>query len=97
MKLVSNNKTGNQLKNPTELFFNCGKCLETLDKNPKSISPEKYARLNVGLIDQSTLMVWCVRHGTPVATLPVDSSSVLDEGGFYCGGCGKFHQFGEGH
>ena len=95
--VMSKEVSSNGWENPTEMFLHCWKCLEVLDRNPKSMSPEKYARLNVGLVDKNTLMIWCVRHGVPVATLPVDSSDMLDDGGFYCMDCGKRHQLGEGH
>lgn len=40
-----------------KMFFHCARCMP---RKPASISPEQFARINVGWTDLG-LQVWCVR------------------------------------
>lgn len=46
-------------------FFHCTKCMDAI---PTSQSPEKWARLNIG-ITKKGVQVWCTRHDKNVALL----------------------------
>ena len=58
-------------KNPSKLYRHCLKCLDEIQDIP-NISPREYVHLEIGITENDTLMVWCVRHEEMVSEYSYD-------------------------
>ena len=61
--------------NPSVMFLHCLKCIDEVRDIP-DISPREYVHLEIGRTEDSTLMVWCVRHEEMVCEVPFDGEFV---------------------
>ena len=76
--------------NPSVLTFHCEQCLAELTEGQ---SPGDYARQLLGITATADLVVWCMRHDTPIAMhkqgqIDSDLLAVVSKP---CAGCGKLH------
>lgn len=55
-------------------YMHCVMCLNDM---PSHLTPQIYAKLAVGVSPEGDLIVWCLRHDTPVTRMPNDK--VADE------------------
>lgn len=55
--------------NRFKMFFHCRRCVEEM---PSGQSPETWARISVGLTNDNSILVWCVRHDKRITEIPVD-------------------------
>lgn len=76
--------------NPSVMSVHCEQCLAEL---PEGQSPSDYSRQQIGITATADLVVWCMRHDSPVAMhkqgqIDSDLLAVINQP---CVGCGKVH------
>ena len=59
--------------NNIETFFQCEQCMNEL---PMGTSPEKWARMNVGIDKIGNLQVWCTRHNINIVLLTLQAVEI---------------------
>lgn len=84
------NMTLSKSLNPSVMTVHCEQCLSEL---PEGQSPGDYARQQIGLTETADLVVWCMRHDSPIAMhkqgqIDSDLLAVVNKP---CAGCGKVH------
>lgn len=56
-------------------YFHCARCLNEL---PEGESPRSYQRVQVGLLEDGSVQVWCVRHDCNVTIMSFHPHHGLD-------------------
>ena len=62
MKVDSRKSVGNKIHQ----FMHCRECIE---EKPFEARPRDWMRFEIGLTDEGTLQIWCVRHECNVAEI----------------------------